>query len=192
MLERCSKGGELGGDRRAEVAALGEPAGVAETGHQDGPGPGGPGDVPPGFGGVAGEPEAGQARDDDVVGVLGGTAVRLRVGQRTDGVAELEHRSGPAMGQQQGAGVGDGGADVDEVDLEAVDGGRELTPAVQQRFGPAPVVVAGPVGDEPADLRQWGVPGVVSSTVSGSGHRVCRRRCRRSSRAASGMCRATG
>ena len=49
-----------------------------------------------------------------------------RVGQRADGVEQLEDRAGPAMGHDQRQRVLMPRPDVDEVDLDTVDVGREL------------------------------------------------------------------
>jgi len=42
-----------------------------------------------------------------------------RVGERSDHGQELDHRAGPAVGQQQRRGIGGGGADVDEMPEDA-------------------------------------------------------------------------
>jgi hypothetical protein len=104
--------------------------------------------------GPAGEAEAGQARNDQVEGILGRTTVGFGVGERRDRVPELQNRAGPSVGEQQRAGTGHARLDVQEVDLQAVDGGRELAPAVQQRLGFAPVVLGAPVLHEPLHFRE--------------------------------------
>ena len=62
-------------------------------------------------------------------GVLGAAAVRGRVGQRADGVEQLDDGAGPAVGHDQRQRVLVRRLDVDEVDVHAVDLGRELRQA---------------------------------------------------------------
>jgi len=50
---------------------------------------------------LAGQAVAGQGRHDEVEGVLGTAAVRGGVGERVDGVDELDHRARPAVGHDQ-------------------------------------------------------------------------------------------
>ena len=72
-------------------------------------------------------------------------------------------------------------ADVDEVDVDAVDGRHELRQGVQLRFGLAPVVAAAPVAHELLELRELRALRA-SATVSLSGQRVAAIRRRRSVR----------
>ena len=87
-------------------------------------------------------------------GILGAAAVRGRVGQRADGVEHLDHGAGPAVGHDQRQRVLVRRLDVDEVDVHAVDLGRELRQRVQLRLGLAPVVVGRPVARELLHRRQ--------------------------------------
>jgi hypothetical protein len=117
--------GDLLDDGRAPVAALGEPAVIAEALHEGDPRVGDAGDVPAGRGRFVGEPETRHGRDHDVKGVLGVAAVGDRIGQRADQVPELQNRAGPAVAQQQRCGAGLGRAHVQEVDADPVqDGAR--------------------------------------------------------------------
>ena len=129
------------GDTGAHVAALGHVAGVAESAHQLGPGPCRPGEVPAHLDRLAAEPVPGQRGQHEMEGVLGAAAVRGRVGQWADGVEQLDNGAGPAVRHDQRQRVLVLGLDVDEVDLHAVDLGRELRQRVQLRLGLAPVVL---------------------------------------------------
>jgi hypothetical protein len=80
-----------------------------------------------------------------VEGVGRVAAVGGGVGERADDVQELDDRAGPAVGQDQGQGVGFGGADVEEVDVLPVDGGGELGELVEPGLLLGPVVAVGPV-----------------------------------------------
>ena len=72
-------------------------------------------------------------------------AVHGRVGERADDPEQLDHRAGPAVGDDQRQRVLVPRPDVDEVDVHPVDVGLELRQAVQFRLAPAPVVVGRPV-----------------------------------------------
>ena len=89
------------GDEGAHVAALGDIAGVAEAVHQLRPGLRDAADVPAELGGLAGEAVAGQGRQHEVERVLRLPTVRGRVGQRADGLEQLDHRAGPAVRHDQ-------------------------------------------------------------------------------------------
>ena len=113
-------------DERSEVAALRAVALVPQPAHQLGERPGDPVAVPTRLTGRPGEPEARQRRDNQVKGVCRVAPVRLRVAKRPDHVEELDHRAGPAVAEDQREGVRLGRADVQEVDVLAVDLGGEL------------------------------------------------------------------
>jgi hypothetical protein len=80
-----------------------------------------------------------------VEGIRGVAAVRSGVGQRPDDVEELGDRAGPAVGEDQGGGCGLRRANVEEVDVDAVDGGQELGVLVDARLEAVPVVLLAPV-----------------------------------------------
>jgi hypothetical protein len=115
----------------AHVAALGDIAAVAETPHQLRPGLRGAAGIPADLGRFAGEAVAGQRGQHQVEGVLGPSAVGGRVRQRADGLQQLDHRAGPAVGDEQRQRVRVGRLDVEEVDVDPVDLGRELRQRVQ-------------------------------------------------------------
>ena len=141
-------------DEGTHVAALGDVAGVAEAVHQLRPRACGTAGVPTELGRLTGEPITGQGRQHQVEGVLGGAAVSGRVGQRADGLEQLDDRAGPAMRHDQRQRVLMPGPDVDEVDLDPVDLGRELRQRVQSCLARAPVVLGRPVAGELPQRRQ--------------------------------------
>ena len=144
---------DLGRDQRAGVVARGAVALVAEATHQLDPRGGDPVVVPASLAGRAREAVAGHRRDDEVERVGRVAAVRPRVAERAGDVEELEDRAGPAVGHDQRQGVRLGGADVEEVDVLAVDLGRELGERVDPGLGRAPVVLVDPVVVERPDVR---------------------------------------
>jgi hypothetical protein len=147
--------GELDGDAGAPVAALRAVARVAEPVHELVPCVGDAGQVPAGLGWLAAEPEAGQRRAHDVERV-GRVPARDGVGQRADDLAELDHRAGPAVRQDQRDRTGMRRADVDEADAEAVDLRPELRELVEPLTGGGEVVVLQPVPAQLADPVQRG------------------------------------
>ena len=114
------------GDRSAHVAALGDVAGVTEAVHQLGPGLPDAAGPPAELGWLAGEAVAGDRRQHEVERVLGASAVRRRIGERADRLEQLDDRARPAVGHDQRQRVVVLRLDVDEVDLDPVDLGREL------------------------------------------------------------------
>ena len=136
------------GDAGADVAALSHVAGVAESAHQLGPGACRPAEIPADLGRLAGEAVPGQGGQHEMKGILGAAAVRGRVRQGPDGVDQLDHGTGPAVGHDQRQRVLVRRTHMDEVDVDAVDLGRELRQRVQLGLGFAPVVVVRPVARE--------------------------------------------
>ena len=126
------------GDVGAHVAALGDVARVAESAHQLRPRACDAVGVPAELGRLAREAVAGYRRQHQVEGVPGVAAVSGRVGQRADGLEQLDDRAGPAVGHDQRHGVLVLRAHVDEVDLDPVDLGRELRQRVELRLAVAP------------------------------------------------------
>ena len=94
-------------------------------------------------------------------GVAFSPAVRHRIDERIDDLGELEHRAGPAVGDDHRQGVFMGRADVLEVDVEAVDGREEVGPGVDGGLAASPVVVAGPVLAHLSQVRQGDALGPV-------------------------------
>jgi hypothetical protein len=113
-------------DEGTHVAALGDVAGVAEAVHQFRPRACGAAGVPAELGRLTGESVPGQGRQHQVECVLGVAAVSGRVGERADGLEQLDDRAGPTMRHDQRQRVLMLRPDVDEVDLDPVDLGREL------------------------------------------------------------------
>ena len=83
------------------------------------------------------------------------------IGQGADDLHEFDHRTGPAVGDDQRQRVLVLRADVQEVDVEAVDGCLILAPIVQHRLAAAPVVAVTPVIDQRLDLGERGALGPV-------------------------------
>ena len=142
------------GDAGADIAALGDVAGVAEPVHQLRPGPRDAAGVPADLRRCCREAVAGQGRQHQVERVLGGAAVRGRVGERADDPEHLDHRAGPAVRDDQRQRVLVPRLHVDEVDVDPVDLGRELRQRVQSRLARAPVVIGRPVAGELLNRRQ--------------------------------------
>ena len=80
--------------------------------------------------------------------------MRGRVGERADGLEQLDHRARPAVRHDQRQRVLVRRLHVDEVDVHPVDLGLELRQRVQPRLAPAPVVLRRPVAGELLDRRQ--------------------------------------
>ena len=136
------------GDAGAHVAALGDIAAIAETAHQLGPGPCGPQQVPADLGRLGGEAVTGHGRQHEVERVLWLAAMLGRVGKRPNGVEHLDHRAGPAVSHDQRQRVLVRRADVDEVEIHAVDLGDELRQRVQPLRDAPEVVLVQPVATE--------------------------------------------
>ena len=153
---------EQAGHAGAGVGALGGITGVAEAAHQLRPGRGDAEQVAPaGAGHRSGEPVAGQRRDDHVEGVGRVAAVGAGVGQWPDHLEELHRRAGPAVGQDQRQGFRLGRADVQEVDVLAVDGRHELRELVQSGLLDSPVEPVGPVAGQVLQVVQRHAAGPV-------------------------------
>ena len=97
--------GEVGGDRRPPVAALGAEPVVAERGHDLGPTVGDAFDAPAGLGRLVAEAVSGQRRQHDMERVAGIATVSGRVGERPDHVEELDDRPRPSVGEHERHGV---------------------------------------------------------------------------------------
>ena len=114
------------GDGGTNVPALGDVAGVTEPVHQFRPRRRNSGRAPADLGRLAGEAVAGNGRQHEVERVFGASAVRGRIGERADGLEQLDDRAGPTVGHDQRQRVLVIRLDVDEVHVDAVDLGREL------------------------------------------------------------------
>src|SRR6266581_2986268 len=149
------------GDGGTPVAALGDVAGVSEALHQLRPGSRDVVGVPTGAGWLAGEAVARYGRDDDVESVLGPASVRGRVRERPDDLDELEHGARPTVRDDHWKRILVPRADVDEVNVQAIDGRHELRQCIQLRFRLPPVVVRPPVAYERLELRQLRALGAI-------------------------------
>jgi hypothetical protein len=146
--------GQVVGDGGALVAALGDVARVAEAAHQLRPCLRDAARVPADLGRLGREAIAGQGRQHEVERILGGTAVRDGVREGADRLEQFDHRPRPAVRHDERQCVVVLGVDVDEVDVHAVDLGRELRRGIQPRFDAAEVVLARPVVSERLERRQ--------------------------------------
>src|SRR5215469_921936 len=95
--------------------------------------------------GLRRETKTWKSGDDDMERVLCGAAVRSGVSEGIDYFEKLDDRSGPAVCQDQGLSVSVMGADVKEVNREAIELGMKLREFIESRFGSAPVVAALPI-----------------------------------------------
>jgi hypothetical protein len=125
-----SKKGHLFGDEVAPVAALRDVFLVAEAIHQGDPGAGDAGDVPAGGGWFAGVAVAGHGRDHYVECIGCAAAVGCGVRKRVDDFELFHDGAGPAVSDDKWECVFVFGADVNEVDVEAVDFSDELRQCV--------------------------------------------------------------
>ena len=155
------------GDACTHVPALGDIAGVTETAHQRRPRPRGPAQVPADLGRLAREAVPGQRRQHEIERVLGVAVVCGWVGERADDLEQLDHRAGPAVRHEQRQRILVTRLDVDEVDLDPVDLGRELWQGIELRLGPAPVVVGLPVTRELLKRRQLHALRPISNKLPG-------------------------
>ncbi len=133
------------GDHAAPVAPLRDVAAIVEARHQLAPHA-----ANALHGGASAsrftrEAVARQGGNYHMEGIRGAASVRDRVYQGVDDMAKLQHRTGPAVRYDQGQRIGMRRATVEEVDVDAVEAGAELGPAVQLRLTAPPVVLAGPV-----------------------------------------------
>ena len=95
-----------------------------------------------------------QRRDHEVESVSGVGAMGGRIGQRLDDLELLDGRARPAVGDDQREGVVVRRADVDEVDVDAIDLGHEVRQGREALLERAPVVLGGPVASERLDRVQ--------------------------------------
>lgn len=92
-------------------------------------------------------------------GVGCGATVGFGVGEGTDDFHEFVYGAGPAVGDEEGDGVFVFGSLVDEVNVELVDLGFVVVPAVEFSFVEAPVVLVAPVFDEFLHEGKFGAVG---------------------------------
>jgi hypothetical protein len=97
---------------------------------------------------LAGKSITGKRRHDDGERVFRIAAEALGMRQRLDDVQEFEHRSRPAMAEDQRARRWARTVDAIEMDVDVFDLRGELRKAVELRFPFAPVVAFDPIGAE--------------------------------------------
>ncbi len=98
---RCQAAHRVG-DGGADVATLGDIAGVTEAVHQLRPGRRDAARAPADLGRLSGEAVAGNGWQHEVERVFGTSAVCGRVGERADDLEQLDDRAGPAVRHDQG------------------------------------------------------------------------------------------
>jgi len=89
------------GHHRTPIPALRDPACVPEAPHKRDPGASDPGNTPARLSRLIGEAVTRERRCDYVEGVLGLAAMGGRVGQGTDDLHEFDHRTWPAVSNDQ-------------------------------------------------------------------------------------------
>ena len=136
------------GDDRAPIAALRHELRVPEALHQHDPGTRDVLGIPAGGGRLAREAVAGHRRNHQVERVRCAAAMCGGIGERFDDLHLLDDRSGPSVRDDERQRVLVLRANVDEVNVEAVDLGDEVRHGVQFRLDLAPVVVGRPVARE--------------------------------------------
>ena len=130
---------------------------------------------------------AGQRRDHQVERVGRRAAVRLGIGQRLDDLELLDDRARPAVRDDHRQRILVLRADVQEVDVDAVDLGEELRERVEPRLDLAPVVLRRPVVGEGLHRRELHALRGVARRSPCVGHRVARMRRLRSSSSSCGI-----
>src|SRR5207237_54927 len=132
------------GNPGPEISALSPAALVTQTTHEAVPQPGDMLVVHTHLTGPLGEPVTRKGRDDDV---KGGTvnAVGVRIRQEWHERKQLDERARPAMGQDQRNAVPVSGPLMDEVDVDAVELGAELSGRVQLTLLCLPIELVGPI-----------------------------------------------
>ncbi|MGY3587710.1 hypothetical protein ACVIF9_006387 [Bradyrhizobium sp. USDA 4350] len=88
-------------------------------------------------------------------GIGRAAAMRRRIGQRLDHLVEFDHRSRPAMGDDQRPRLRVLRAGMDEVDVEPVDLGGELAESIELRLALPPIIGLGPIAADILDPLQW-------------------------------------
>src|SRR5262249_20893246 len=117
---------QLAGDGGTPVATLRDVAGVSKALHQFRPDSRDVFRAPTGARRLAGEAVARHGGDHDIERVCGAASVRGRIRERTDDVDELEHRARPTVRDENRQRILVTRADVDEVNVNAVNGSHEL------------------------------------------------------------------
>ena len=147
-------GSHLVDDDRTPVASLRREARVSEALHQHRPGPCDVLRIPAGRGRLPGKPEPGERRDHQMKRVRRARAVRRRIGQRIDDLQLLDDRAGPSVRDDERQRILVLRANVDEMNVQAVDLGDEVRQGVQSLLAPAPVVLLRPVARERLHRRE--------------------------------------
>ena len=105
------------------------------------------------------EAESRQGRGDHVEGIALAAAVAFGMGERIDDLDELRDRAGPAVGDEQRQGRRTAARFVDEVDVDAIDGRREVREPVEHLLLRPPVELLQPVGAQLLHVVEVGAVG---------------------------------
>src|SRR5258708_7099195 len=139
---------------RAPVPALGAIMLVAETGHQLIPCIRNSLDTPAGLGGLVAEAESRQRRAHQVEGVGGVPVVCNWVGERPDGLTELDDRAGPAVRHDQRERAGLRRPHAQETNAGTVDAGAELRKPVETGLTRPPALAPQPLPAQVTEVAE--------------------------------------
>lgn len=81
-------------------------------------------------------------------GIISRAAMRRRIRERPDDIKQLEDRTWPAVGHDQRQRVFMTGADMDEMDVQSIDGGEKLRKCIQPALRLPPVIGRLPVAHQ--------------------------------------------
>src|SRR4029077_16068937 len=99
--------------------------------------------------------ETRQGWDDEMKGIAPIATVSARVRERTNQIKILRDRARPAVGKDQRQGIRLRSPNVEEMNVLAVDGGRELRVGVETGFLGPPVVGCAPVVSQVFHFGEW-------------------------------------
>ena len=94
------------------------------------------------------EAVTGERRNHQMKSVARIAAMRRRIDERPDALQELDHRSRPAVRENQRQRIARAGPDMQEMNLHAVDARAVLAEAIERRFATTPVVPRTPIVHE--------------------------------------------
>src|SRR2546430_11126607 len=85
-------------------------------------------------------------------GIFGAAAMLRRIGQWPDDVVEFEHRARPSMRHDQPQGIGVWPADMEEMEIQAINFSAKLIEGVELPLDRPPLIGICPVLDERLQL----------------------------------------
>ena len=144
------------------------------------------GNAIPFLAGLERKPVTRQRRRHHREGIAGIAAEPRRIGQARNDVEEFEHRTRPAVQQQQRHRVFADARHMQIMQVDAVDRNAELRKGIERRFLCPPIKPVAPIFDETAQIGDIGAIGPwIAGRRAESGKRVRARRSRRSAMSAS-------